>query len=234
MPWLSEELDGRVQEADGGFGLLIGQHLGKGHAGVVVDGHMQGQEAGMLLFAAQPAIAAQGDVAEAGHAFDIQMQEVAGRGVLVALDRRRRVQIAPSAQPRAAQDAAHRGRTQAGAPRDLVAGHVARAEEQGPFPLRGNRSAAGCECGRELRSTRPVDSADRKRRHPLGGRLGTRRGRRLQPPSAWLPAQPQSGQRLSTTKAKSGILMNVHSLSSEGSSCSSQPASPVQIEWTTS
>ena len=37
-----------LQEADGGFGLLIGQHLGKGHARVIVDGHMQSQEAGML------------------------------------------------------------------------------------------------------------------------------------------------------------------------------------------
>ena len=48
MPWRGEELHGRVQEADGGFGLLIGQHLGEGHARVIVDGHMQGQEAGML------------------------------------------------------------------------------------------------------------------------------------------------------------------------------------------
>ena len=54
-----EELHRRVQEADGGLRLLIGQHLGKGHARVIVDGHMQGQEARMFLLAAQPAIAAQ-------------------------------------------------------------------------------------------------------------------------------------------------------------------------------
>ena len=53
-----EELDGRVQEGDGGFSLLIGQHLGEGHTRVVVDGHVQSQEAWMFLFAAQPAIAA--------------------------------------------------------------------------------------------------------------------------------------------------------------------------------
>ena len=54
-----EELDGRVQEGDGGLGLLIGQHLGKGQPRVVIDGHMQRQEAGMLLLAAQPSVAAQ-------------------------------------------------------------------------------------------------------------------------------------------------------------------------------
>jgi hypothetical protein len=40
--------------------FLIGQQLGKSQSGVVVNGHVQGQEAGMLLFAAQPAIAASG------------------------------------------------------------------------------------------------------------------------------------------------------------------------------
>ena len=80
MPWRGEELHGRVQEADGGFGLLIGQHLGEGHARVIVDGHMQGQEAWMFLLAAQPAIAAQLDLREARHALDIEMQQIAGRG----------------------------------------------------------------------------------------------------------------------------------------------------------
>jgi hypothetical protein len=91
---------------------------------VVVNGYMQGQEAGMLLLAAQPAIAAQRDLSEARHALDIQVQHVAWAGMLVALHRRRRVQIAPSAQPGTAQDAAHRSRTQPSAPRDLVTGHV--------------------------------------------------------------------------------------------------------------
>src|SRR6185437_5627491 len=120
----SEELDGRVQEADGGFGLLIGQHLRKGHPRVIVDGYVQGQEAGMFLLAAQPAIAAQAYLRELRHALDVQVQQVAGPWVLVALYRRGRIQIAPAAQLSPAQDAADRGRTQPGAPRYFVAGHV--------------------------------------------------------------------------------------------------------------
>ncbi len=53
-----EELDRRVEESDGSCGFLIGQHLGEGQAGVVVDGNVQGQETGMLALAAQAAIAA--------------------------------------------------------------------------------------------------------------------------------------------------------------------------------
>ena len=104
--------------------LLIGQHLGEGHARVVVDGHVQGQEARMFLLAAQPAIPAQTYLREARHALDIQMQQIPGPGMFVALYRRRRVQIAPSAQLCSAQNAADRSWTQASTSRDLVAGHV--------------------------------------------------------------------------------------------------------------
>ena len=93
-----KEVHRRVQEADGGLGLLIGQHLSKGHARVIVDGHMQGEKAGMLALAAQPPIAAPADLGEARHALDIEMHQVAGGGVLVTLDGRRGIQIAPPAQ----------------------------------------------------------------------------------------------------------------------------------------
>jgi len=51
-----EVLDGRVQKADGGFGFLIGQHLSKSHARVIVNGHVLSQEAGVFLLSAQPSI----------------------------------------------------------------------------------------------------------------------------------------------------------------------------------
>ena len=60
---------------------------GEGQAGVVVDGDMQGQAAGMAGVAAPPAIAAQGDLLKAGHALDVQVQQIAGPGMLVALHR---------------------------------------------------------------------------------------------------------------------------------------------------
>ena len=95
---------------------------------MIVDGHVQGEEAGMLAFAAQPSIATQAHLREPRHAFDIEMQEVAGCVVLVALNGWRRVQVAPSAQPGTTQDATDRGRTHPGAARDLV-GRAARARE---------------------------------------------------------------------------------------------------------
>ena len=119
-----EEFARMVQEADGGLGLLIGEQLSKGQPGVVVDGHMQGQQAGMLALAAQPSIAAQGDFAEAGHALDVQMHQVTRSGVLITHHRRPRMQIAPAAEARAAQDAADRGGGEATATGDLIAGHV--------------------------------------------------------------------------------------------------------------
>ena len=41
-------------------------------------------------------------------------------------------------------------------------------------------------------------------------------------------------QRLSTAKRESGILVDVHSVCIRKLDCSSQSASPVPIEWTTS
>ena len=93
-----EEVHRRTQEADGGLGLLIGQHLGKGHARVIVDGHMQGHKAGMLALAPQPPIATPAHLGEARHALDIEVQQISRPGMFVALDRRRRVQVTPSAQ----------------------------------------------------------------------------------------------------------------------------------------
>lgn len=119
-----EELPRMVQEGDGGLGLLVGQQLGKSQPGVIVDGDMQRLEAGMFALSAQASIAAQGDLGEAGHALDVQMHKVSGGGVFVAHDGRTGVQVAPTAEAGAAQDAADRGGGEATAKSDLVAGHV--------------------------------------------------------------------------------------------------------------
>src|SRR5579872_7161702 len=89
---------------------------------------MESQEAGMLLFAAQTAIAAATDLREARHAFDIEMQEIAGYGMLVALHGRWRVQVAPAAQPDAAQNTADGGRAKPAAVSDQIAGQTLEAQ----------------------------------------------------------------------------------------------------------
>ena len=84
---LGVEGDGGAQEGDGGLGLLVGQHAGEGEAGVIVDGDMQRLPAGKLRATTTTAVAPHGDLLIAGHALDVEMQQIAGSGMLVAHDR---------------------------------------------------------------------------------------------------------------------------------------------------
>ena len=67
------EVEGVAQKADGGFGLMIGQQLGKGQARVVIDGHVQRFGAGMLVQArgARPS-PRNLHLLIAGHALDVR------------------------------------------------------------------------------------------------------------------------------------------------------------------
>jgi hypothetical protein len=58
------------------------------HAGVIVDGDVQGLPSGMLVLATAAAVAAPRDLLEAGQALDIEMEQVAGSGMFVAHDGR--------------------------------------------------------------------------------------------------------------------------------------------------
>ena len=78
------EIQGIVQKAEGGLGLLIGQQLGKGQAGVVVDGDVQGHGTGVLRQAAAAAVGAQRNLLITGKALDIEVQQIARMGVFVA------------------------------------------------------------------------------------------------------------------------------------------------------
>ena len=49
MPWVAKNSVAERKKPHVVSALLIGQHLGIGHARVVVDSHVQGQEAGMLF-----------------------------------------------------------------------------------------------------------------------------------------------------------------------------------------
>ncbi len=53
-----EEREGVAQEPDSGVGLLIGEYLSEGHAGVVVDGDMEGLEPRMSADSSEAAVAA--------------------------------------------------------------------------------------------------------------------------------------------------------------------------------
>ena len=138
----SEEVNGILEKGDGGVGLLIGEDLGEGQTRVIVDGDVQGLPSGMFVLTTTAAIAAPGDLLEAGHALDIEMEKIAGKGMFVAHHRRQGMQIAPAAETSAAQNAADGGRTESGASRNLIGRTMLTAElNHQPDPAR--RSGSG-------------------------------------------------------------------------------------------
>jgi len=165
-----EEVERGVEKGDSGLGFLIGQQLGKGHAGVVVDGDVESQQARMFVLAAQSTIAAQADLAEACHALDVQVQQVAGPRMLVAHDGRSGMQIAPTAEPGAAQDTADRGRGEAAAEGDLISGHVPSAQLDDTAD-KALRQAARTAVRPRTAVQQSVQAGHLKANDPLGGGL---------------------------------------------------------------
>src|SRR5229473_4964054 len=119
---LGVEGDSGAQEGDGGFALLVGQHAGEGEAGVIVDGDVQSLPAGELGAAAAAAIATNGNLLIAGHALDVEMEQIAGSGMLVAHDGRSGMQVAPAVEMSPLQNAADGGGAEAGGLGDLIGG----------------------------------------------------------------------------------------------------------------
>jgi hypothetical protein len=100
------------------------------------------------------------------------MQQVAWGRVLVAQDRGRRVEVAPSAQPRAAQDAADRGRAGTGAASDLVARHVPATQlDNALIEALGQTTRAAAGPRTAIHQT--LDPAEPETRHPLARSFGT-------------------------------------------------------------
>ena len=116
-----EERDDAAQKANHGAGLLVGQNLGIGQAAVVVDGDVHAFAADLLStspggvgLGRRPVLAAAGEALadtalDAAELFDVDVDQLAGRGALVALDRLGRLKARALAQPLAAQDRRDRG-----------------------------------------------------------------------------------------------------------------------------
>lgn len=99
---------------------MIGEDLGKGQTRVIVNGDVQGLPSGMLVLAAATTVGAPRDLLEAGHALDIEMEKIAGKGMFITHHRRQGMQIAPAAETSAEQNTADGGRTESGASRNLI------------------------------------------------------------------------------------------------------------------
>jgi hypothetical protein len=119
---LGVEGDGGAQEGDGGFALLVGQHAGEGEAGVIVDGDVQSLPAGELRAAAPPTVAPNGDLLIAGHALDVEMEQIAGSGMFIAHDGRSGMEMAPAVEMSAPEDATDGGGAEMGGLGDLIGG----------------------------------------------------------------------------------------------------------------
>jgi hypothetical protein len=95
---------------------------------VIVDGDVQSLPAGELRATAPAPVATKGDLLIAGHALDVEMEEIAGAGMLIAHDRGQGMQIAPAAETSAAQNATDGGGTESSASCNVIGGTMLTAK----------------------------------------------------------------------------------------------------------
>lgn len=79
---------------------------------MIIDGHVNIFPSSVADMLAANSMDAMADRVKTAQFFDVQMQQVAGAGVLVATRQRRRIEVAKTADSQALQDAPDRGRTQ--------------------------------------------------------------------------------------------------------------------------
>src|SRR4029077_10812105 len=193
------------------FGFLVGQDHGKGQTRMIIDGDMQCFPAGELRASATSSVAAHDDLLKTGHAFDVEVQQVTGRGVFITHRGRSWMQIAPATQPGAPQDTAYGGGAQSRGLGNLVTRTML------PAQFEDGGSEGGRRTGRAMPRTRgAVQQASRTldaiSADPFGDRFRSdvEAGRG---PLQRHPSHHLLHQRFSTTQSKSGILVNVHSTS---------------------
>jgi hypothetical protein len=160
------------------------------------------------------------------------MEEIAGKGMLVAQHWRQGTKIAPTAETSAAQNAADGGRTESSALCNVI-GRAMLTAERNHQPDLARRSGSWTAMRARGTVAQSGNSFALITANPLGcgfgshakAGCGTAEGQ---------AANDGFDQRLSTVKRESGILVDVHSVCPRKLECSSQSASPVPIEWTTS
>src|SRR5712664_4792178 len=104
---------GSVKKSNCGSAGEVGQDLGDGHAGVIVNGDVEILPPTMMLPAPAP-IGSNDHFSKTAQMFDIEMEQIAGSGVLVANHGHSGLQVADAIQTQSAKDAADGGATQAG------------------------------------------------------------------------------------------------------------------------
>ena|SRR5579884_209646 len=117
---LGIEGDGSTKEDDSSLALLVWKHAGKSEARVIVDGDMQSLPAGKLGATATATVAANRDLLIAGHALDVEMEQIARSRMFVAHDGRGGVQMTPAVELSSPENATDGGRAETGGLGDLI------------------------------------------------------------------------------------------------------------------
>src|SRR5438046_4806082 len=193
---------------------------------------MEGFPAGELRAARTAALDTDGNLLVAVHSIDVEMQQIAGRGMFVAHDRRSGMQITPAIQMSPSQNAAHGGWTETRALRDLISRTMLPPEfDHLHYERRGSSARSTSWARRTIQQTNAPLALETA--HPFGGGFGshTKDGSGMWAAHATIHDFYQS---LSTAEGESGILVDVHSVFPRKLDCSSQSASLVPTEWTTS
>jgi len=110
---------------------------------VIVDGDVQRLPAGELRAAAATAVATNRDLLIAGHAFDVEMEQISGRRMFVTHDGWGGMEMTPAVEMSPLQNAANGGRAEASGVSDLVGGAqiAAQSDDLGDQLRRGSARA---------------------------------------------------------------------------------------------
>src|SRR6266849_4913551 len=198
------------EKRNGAAGLLIGQDLGEGDTGMVVNADVDElpTDATTVALAGPVSGDPMADLVEAAELLDIDVDHVAGVLSLVTTHRLSRLQVAHPVQPQASQDATDSRRRYRQVRGDLFPGETLPAEGFDLFDDRRRRRSV--EAFRSRRAIHQTGSAfgfeagnpfaHRPRADACGSCGGLRR----------LPAHYGLNQTLSTDRRHSGILVHVH------------------------
>jgi hypothetical protein len=200
--------DRAFEEACGGGGSFIGEYLGVGEAGSVVDGDVDELPTDAASVVATVTGDAMADATDASELFDIHVDELAGVLSLVTADGFFGVQVFKSREAMTSEDASDRGSRKAHTGSDLRACVAAPTKTDhllGPIrvdlPGHAVRPRAAIEQGRLtgfLISPFPLESGPSRESSRRGG------------PGRGHPAPHSLDQHESTGRATSGILVKLH------------------------
>src|SRR5882757_1871613 len=114
----------RLEEGDGAIRFLVGFDFGESDPGVVVDTdvHELPADAAAITLSGPVASDAMADLLETTELFDVDVDDLAGCGALIAAYRLSRFQVAYPVQSQPPKDAADGGRGNADFSRNLLAG----------------------------------------------------------------------------------------------------------------